>query len=248
MRSRFAVSCLGWLWPAWLLLLPASAAAAQPPDFAAQYRLSLGGITVGETRVELERLNERNYRYSSLTRPTGLAGFIYRAEVAEYSEGLFGRFGFRPDLYSYDRRGRGSRQAQVEFDWDRNQVVNSVAGGNWRLAVPDHVMDRLVSQLQLMKDLAAGRTELEYRIADGGHLRSYRLRIDGEETVTTPLGEFATVRVVNRPDTEDGRVSTFWAAPALHYLAVRIEYRERRETLLLTLEELDGIPLPEPPE
>jgi hypothetical protein len=225
----------------------AGAASAAPPDFSARYRVSMGTFTIGEARVVFERLADDRYRYSSLTRPTGVTGLFYRTEVAEFSEGHITAEGFRPDRYGYDRRGRGSRAAELAFNWDSQQVVNSVAQQRWQMPITADTMDRLVSQLQLMEDLGRSSTELEYRIADGGRLRTYQLKIEGEETIRTRFGEFDTIRVSRQHGDEADRATTFWAAPALNYLPVRIDHREQGDSFRMVLEAVEGLPAPASP-
>lgn len=221
-------------------VLLSTIAGAQPPDFAARYSVSRAGLTLGEAEVRYERLSGGRYRYQSHTQPTGLAALLYRSEVRESSEGLITADGYRPQRYEYDRSGKGERYALLTFDWQRRQVVNDVGAHPWRMAIPSDAMDRLVTPLQLMHDLAEDKQELVYRIADGGKLKTYRLRVTGTEEVETPVGRFQTVRVVRQRD--DDRRTTLWCAPALNYLAVKVEQWEEDDgTYTMTLEQLSGV-------
>ncbi|RFA30428.1 hypothetical protein CAI21_04960 [Alkalilimnicola ehrlichii] len=221
-------------------LFLSDALAALPPEFSARYRVSLGSITVGEARLELEHLPDDRYRYRSVSRPTGITGLFYRREVSEYSEGKVTDSGLQPERYYYERRGRGSRNVELRFDWEKGRVINLVADDRWQMKIPPDTMDRLVSQLQLMDDLKNGTSELEYRIADGGLLRTYRLTVEGRETLHTRLGEFETLRVTRQQTEDDSRATTFWAAPALNYLPVRVDHRERNDAYRMTLDEVKG--------
>ncbi|KAB7623205.1 DUF3108 domain-containing protein [Alkalilimnicola sp. S0819] len=223
--------------------LTSPAGADAPPAFHAVYEVSRGGFTLGRAEVNFQRLGARRYHYHSLTQPTGLAALFFRAEVEESSHGLLTEQGPKPLRYEYIRRGRDARHAVLRFDWEQGEVVNDIGERPWRMPIPPDALDRLVSPLQLMHDLRQGERELVYPIADGGKLKTYRLRIDGEEMRETAVGTFRTLRVVRVEDSD--KRTTLWCAPELGYLAVHMEQQEEGEsTVRLSLRRLDGLQKP----
>jgi hypothetical protein len=221
------------------LLLVCGAAAAVPDRFEARYEVSHRAITLGEARVTFERLPGARYRYSTTTQPTGITKLFYNATVTELSEGQITVNGFRPDRYVYQREGRKARSARLRFDWDDNIVINEVAGDSWKMKIPDDALDRLGSQLQLMWDLAHNERRLSYDIADGGQLKTYQLVQLGNEAVRTRFGTLDTVKIVRKRD-DNARATTFWCAPSLDYLPVRIVHREKDDNFEMTLERVEG--------
>lgn len=220
-------------------LLAAGSAVALPTAFSARYEVTHSGFTLGEALIQYQQLGEERYRYSSLTRPVGITKLFYNAQIKEVSEGRITEDGYQPDRYHYDRSGRKDREALLLFDWDKGRVVNEVGGDPWAMDIPKDALDRMVSQLQLMHDLADREADLTYRIADGGKLREYTLNIVGREELATPYGRLETVKV-SRRDKDGKRETTFWCAPALDYLAVRIDHREKGDNYSMTLEDVDG--------
>jgi hypothetical protein len=212
---------------------------ALPSEFSARYEVSHAGLTLGEAVVAYREPAPGRYRYSSVTRPLGIAALIFRSEIKEVSEGRITDDGFRPDRYEYDRTGRGAREANLVFDWTAMRVINQVSGEAWKMPIPKDTMDRMVSQLQLMRDLANQEKDLNYRIADGGRIKEYTLRIDGRQILPTPYGKLETVKITRITDS-DRRATTFWLAPALEYLAVRIDHREKGDNFSMTLEGAKG--------
>lgn len=231
-----------------LTLFPAHAAAADhdgaPPPFEARYELRKGPLTLGEARLTFERPEEGRYRYRMHTRPVGVTRLLYSAEVREVSEGRIVATGFRPERYHYRRTGDDdAREAELRFDWEDGEVVNDVADRPWRMQIPADTLDRVVSPLQLMHDLAAdgSTTPLTYRIADGGELKTYRLEVEGRETVSVPAGRFEALRIV-RHDTDSDRETRLWCAPELDYLAVQVEqWEDGDRSFRLVLADLEGI-------
>jgi hypothetical protein len=227
--------------------VPADASTGQAiPPFSAVYEVRKAGFTLGRADLELRRPAEGRYYYRLHTRPTGIARMVYASEVREMSIGHVGPDGFRPDVYRYKRSGDDkAREAELRFDWGALEVVNDVADWPWRMDITRDTIDRVISPLQLMHDLAARPADTEqlvYRIADGGELRTYLLDIDGRETVETPAGRFAALRI-QRSDTDSDRRTILWVAPALRYLAVQVEqWEDGSRNFRLVLADFQGLP------
>src|SRR5690606_28699956 len=123
-----------------------------------------------------------------------------------------------PLHYIYKRRIMGrDRDAELTFNWDKRTVTNNVQNTTWRMDIAQHVQDKLSYQLQLQYDLANGKKDLVYQIADGGRLKEYQFEITGEELLTTPLGKVNTVNV-NLSCFNYGRLSFAWLAKDNGYL------------------------------
>lgn len=222
------------------------AASADPhiPSFNARYDLKKGPLTLGVARVEYRRLPEQRYTYRMHTRATGLARLIIGGYTEERSEGLITGDGFQPTAYRYQRAGGDNpRQSEARFDRAAGRVEGVKRGKPWALEAPQGVLDRVVGPLQLMHDLAAGRDELRYSIAERGKLRRYTVTREGVEPLDTALGRLDTVKVVRRRE-GGGEVTTLWCAPALNYLAVRVEHEDDEDgTFSLELTRLAGMDL-----
>ncbi|UTF60197.1 DUF3108 domain-containing protein [Gilvimarinus sp. DA14] len=149
----------------------------------------------------------------------------------------------RPTTYIYKRRGLGrDRDAKLKFDWDNGKVTNNVEDKPWKMDIHPGVMDKMSFQMQLQRDLIAGKHEnLVYDIADGGHIKQYTFAIVGRETLDTPLGKVDTVKV-ERTRKNDDRVTYAWMAPDFQYLLVRMQQEEGGDeyTIYIHESEIDG--------
>ena len=206
-----------------LLDAAGAARAAALAPFEARYRLSLGGLTVGEMRLALRAAGDGRYLYEMASRPRGLLALFRRDTLTERSLWERGPGGApRPLRYERIQTGSRERRARLVFTWSpegSGRVRNEVAGRPWEMAVPPGTLDRLLVQLALRRDLAAGRKPLEYPIADGGKLKRYRFAVLGRETVTTSAGRFETVKI-QRLRRKGKPPLFFWLAPELGYLSV----------------------------
>ncbi len=227
-----------------LALAAGTAASADPgiPSFNARYDLKKGPLVLGVSRVEYRRLPKERYSYRMHTRGTGLARFLFEGYTEERSEGEITAEGFRPRAYHYRRAGGDNpRESEARFLREQDRVEGLKRGKPWALEAPSGVLDRVVGPLQLMHDLAEGRDETRYSIAERGRLRHYRLTREGTETLNTALGRLETVKVVRRRE-GGGETTTLWCAPALDYLAVRVEHEDEDDgTFTLELTRVAGM-------
>ncbi len=222
------------------LSLPAG---ALPGDFTAEYSVRRDGTRIGRTVWTLEHQGEGRHRFRSVTRATGFLSLFLSGKRTEESLWAWHEGRPRPLRYRYLWTGRKGRDVTVDFDWQEGTARNIHGDDAWTQDIAPETLDKFLYLLVMMEDLAAGRRPLEYRIADGGRVKTYRVERRGREVLETPAGRLETVRLF-RPDPRGKRDTTLWAAPALDYLPVQVEHRDDDELLRMVIEEVEGIPLP----
>ena len=209
------------------LALPCAAAdPLLPRPFQARYSVASKGLTLGVLERSFGPDGQGRYFFRSETHATGLIALFRRDTISETSIWRFENDRVKPLEYVYDHDGgKKERHVKVTFDWHDGTIKNHIEGQTWKMDVVPGVLDKLVYQLALMLDLEAGRRELVYTIADGGKIKTYSIDRIGREKVETPLGEFNAVKL-ERHKPNSKRRTTLWCAPSLHYLPVKVEYRE----------------------
>lgn len=136
----------------------------------------------------------------------------------------------QPLRYNFKRKIFGKkRTAQLDFNWQTQQVTNNVNEKPWKMAIAPGVLDKLSVQLQLRLDVKAGKKTLEYQVADGGRMKTYRFAIAGKESITTPAGTFDAIKVARDRGENSGRKTWIWLAPELDYLIVKIHQIEKSD-------------------
>ena len=109
------------------------------------------------------------------------------------------------------------------------------------MSIPEGTLDKLSYVLVMMHDLETGHGDLRYQIADGGKLKVYQFKTIGEEILDTVFGKLSTEKIERIRD--DKRQTTYWCAPALSYLPVKVEHREKDGSVItLIIETVEGIP------
>lgn len=215
-----------WLLPLTLTsLLTAPAwgneSALQP--FRATYSATLdAGVALTADAVrELRQLDDGSWVFDS----TANALVATQHEQTRFTYNKTGEI--RPLGYRYQRQVLGKeRLAELAFDWPGARVTTTVKSKPWQMAISPGTQDKLSYQLQLRRDLALGKHEMRYQVADGGPLSEYHFRVLGEETVSTPQGEYRTLKVERVRAEDAGRTTHIWFAPALEYLIVKLYQTE----------------------
>jgi len=216
-----------------------AAGAALPEQFTAVYAVKKSGITIGETKRVLSH-NGEHYQFESITRPRGLARLFTDGQVVERSLWTFFQGQPRPQHYTFFNSGsKKKRRVQLDFDWEKHQVINTINGEPWSMPLEHGTQDKLLYQLRIMQDLPTRKPALRYPVADGGKLKYYDIEVVGKERIRTKLGIFDTIRLRR---VKGSRTTTLWCAQQLAYLPVRIEQQKNDDSpVVATLTSVSGI-------
>jgi hypothetical protein len=91
-----------------------------------------------------------------------------------------------------------------------------------------------------MWDMQQNQTPRQYTLISGVRLKDYKVDMEGEETLQTPVGDLRTLRVrSSRVKEGSDRVTKLWLAPELDYLPVQMVHEnDGAETMRMLLEEV----------
>jgi hypothetical protein len=220
MKLRFHGVALAGLW----ILNPLAGAADSLPvaPYQARYEVYASGFSVGEAVVTLTATSAGAYRMTSDVRPNGLVTLLASGRIHEQVSGEIHEGAIQPR--QYERlldTGRKSDHMQLRFDWSTGQVQSRHNADQATLPLAPGVMDPLSLQLVVMADLRRGQTPSQYSLVDRNEIKTYQIRNQGREVLETPLGKLNTV-LISQYTPGKTRMTTFWVAPDLHYLPVRI--------------------------
>lgn len=97
------------------------------------------------------------------------------------------------------------------------------------------VLDELNAELQIREDLKASGLKSNYLMADAKGIDTRKFVKQGNESIKTNYGTFDTIKVVMKHN-KPGRDTTFWLAPKLDYLPVKVTHQDKDSSygLLLT--------------
>ncbi len=168
-------------------------------------------------------------------KPLGEGKWVYRFDVdstiADIKESVvFDWSGSQvlPTQYNYELSGFfvRDRQQDVQFDWQRQLAKGQHDGKQWQVKLPPKALDRLGYQLQLLMDVALGKTDMQYEVVHKGKLRDNHFQVIREERIDSVLGEIDSIVVekVRAPDKK--RETLLWFAKDDHSLLLKMTQKE----------------------
>ena len=210
------------------------------PEFEAFYDVYRSGIKIARTQRTFAHQQDGTLIYRSETKVAGIAAIFRNDRIIEQSIWQYIDGRAVPHQYLYEHTGSSKeRNVTIDFDWDKNQITNSINGSPWQMPAAEGMLDKLLYQYSIMLDMQAGKSSLHYTIADGGTEKIYRFEKLGEEVLETPLGNLKTIKMKRyRPDSD--RESIFWSAPELGYLPVKLENTDDGVKTVVVIKALSG--------
>ena len=219
--------------------IQAKPAGTEPTPFTAKYKVTKGIMSVGSTKRTLKDEGNGYYVFESVTEPGGIAKLFTTGKVVERSFWRFQNNKLVPHEYTYTNSGDQKRDVKLEFDWDNYKVTNIINGDPWTMDIAEETLDKLNYQLAIMYDLSQGKNKLLYQVADGGKMKTYDIKIEGEVRLVTELGTFNTLKIVR---STENRTTIMWCAKELQYLPVKIEQKKKDGSVTAELVDVSGIP------
>ena len=213
-------------------LLGAAALHAEvsPIPFQAHYQVQVDGFNVGKLDRSLRHADDGSFVLESALYTTGLAAFFKKDRTTERSIWQLDHGHIVPMEYRFSHQGRGKDVVEaLHFDWDQHRVTSLRDGKETEVPITDGTLDKMNYQIRLRSDLAAGKKDIDYTVADRGDIRTYRFRVLGEEQLDTKLGKLRTLKV-ERLSNNEKRKTVMWHAVDRDYLIVRLEQDDGSHT------------------
>jgi len=205
--------------------------------FTAVYKVSRNDSEIGVRTHSLTRKNDL-YLFQATMHATGFASIVKSGEISETSQWQLNQNHVIPLSYEYRDSDNEQRHAQLEFNWDKNSVTNNVGNKPWKMTIPNGTQDKFSYMLELMQDFQHGKRTVEYKIADGGRLKTYQFTALNNEVITTPLGKFNTVKLQRTRAGKKNRVTYLWLLPEKNYLPIKIERHKGGNVFTMEISEL----------
>jgi Protein of unknown function (DUF3108) len=212
-----------------------AAASTDVQPYSASYSVEWRGMGAGTSTVELTKLEDDRWSYTSRNLARGLFKLALPNPVTQSSVFRIRDGKVTPLTYRVDDGSRATtRDISLDFDWTSGRVTGTAEDESVDLEAPAGAQDALTAQIVLMRELLAGREPGTLRLIDKDEVKIYDYAREGTETVKTPLGEMDTV-IYRSSRQGSNRVTRLWLAPSLGYVPVRAQQRrgERTEFTML---------------
>jgi len=226
-----------------LFSLPQWLYAQDIPDFSATYMVDISSLPAGELQRSLTTNDDGTRVFRAQSKAVGTFTLFLPDQIDETSVWKLVDNEIQPQTYLYQRTGgEKDKTLSLDFDWQADLLFIDDRKHPWQLKLEPNTLDKLVYQLALISDLADNKTTFNYIIADGGKLKTYNIKVLGQEIINTSLGAINTVKLTRVNTHANSRQITLWCAPALNYLPVRLQYSESEDIVFTArLQQLSGI-------
>ena len=202
----------------------------EPSEFSASYSARVSGIPFGGKGNRTLKKDGEEWVLE------------FGAEATFFGMNETSRFNLKdgqifPADYTYARSGIGSKAPKnARFDWKKMEALWQQDDEKSKVAIKPGTQDALSYQLQLRLDLASGKKEFSYPVADDDETYVRRLVVEGEEVLETRAGKLNTTRVkVVRDD--DDRQTWIWFAKDWDYILVKLYQKEKNSDYTIEFRE-----------
>ncbi|WP_440056215.1 DUF3108 domain-containing protein [Pseudoalteromonas sp. T1lg65] len=189
-------------------------------EYHCEYEVSRKGKIHGTATRDLTKVAEKTYavRYQS-----EIEWMIFSDIRTEESLFELKQDKITPLHYSMKREGTGpDKSHKIKFDHASKEIRSSEEKYPLKVEWLENQQDLLSYQVQLRRDLKAGKTQFSYPIIDkNGNQRSYDFQVVGEEMITLPVGNINTIKVKRLYDNSD-RQAIAWFAPEHDHMLVQM--------------------------
>lgn len=113
------------------------------------------------------------------------------------------------------------RTHKLDFNPSSKKVVSNYRGKSTTLDMAQQAFDDLSLEVQIRQDLLNGKFSGNYYMAKKDKIEKTPFKKSGSTKITVPAGTFDTVRV-DRIHDDNSRSTSFWLAPSLDYLPIKV--------------------------
>lgn len=193
-----------------------------PKPFNIEYKVSLNGLPTGLKAEAKLRKHESHYIFT-LEAESWILSY---QEKSAFHWNKNSPCELLTENYQFNFEGFGQTESfEVEINPDIYMANSKTRKGNVQYEVPGNVSDALAYLFKLQCDVKNNNLNPNYNIAYDNGVDHYEFEYQGKETLRTSLGKLETL-VLKRVYKSDNTETTYWIAPQVDYLMVKMKHKE----------------------
>lgn len=195
----------------------------KPPTFVeTDFAVTKGG-TKGVMHNSYQVLPDGSYVLKSEVEAKGWAS-LFLGKLKQQSEGMVTERGLKPSQYFYQYGDNTDKTQRASFDWQAGKLTMQNGKKIKTAPLVEGAQDFLSFMYQFM--FVPPLEQMQLSIANGKKLGTYDYGFEGEETLSTKMGELRTVHIFrSRADSDEK--TELWLALDYHYLPVKVRQTEK---------------------
>ena len=198
---------------------------AVPADYEAFYSVKLMQAD-GTLRAKLKN-NNGTYSYTLITEPTGFWKLIANGSINESSQFEIIDEEIKSINYRLnDTIRRNPRESVVDFDWSKKTIQGFYKDRMIDFNIERRILTRILLQIEIMHQKQRNNLEDSYLIIDKDEIKEIEITSSNSgKKISVPFGSYEVVEVSHRSKNSN-RINTFWLAPDLDFIPVKLEQTE----------------------
>ena len=113
------------------------------------------------------------------------------------------------------------RTHHIKFDNPAKSVVSTYRGKSTTLRMNGQAYDDLSLEAQIRQELIHGQFSGNYHLVKKNEIEATKFRRSSSSKITVPAGTYDAIRI-DRIHDDKGRATSFWLAPSLNYLPIKV--------------------------
>jgi hypothetical protein len=183
----------------------------------------IDGPAEGKAKIVYDLMDEKHYKITSLTEPSGIVS-LFIGDLVQESEGELVKTGLQPQRYLYQYGQKDDKTYLATFDWANKTLLLKSAKGEKTEPLLEGAQDLLSFMYQFM--FVPPLETMQIPITNGKKLKVYDYQFEGEQLLTGELGEINTLHISRSGwDSEDKM--ELWLAPGFQYIPIKIRKTEK---------------------
>lgn len=126
------------------------------------------------------------------------------------------------------------RTTNLTFNHAKKQFTSTYKGETKTISMPKTALDDLSLEIQIREDLKANKFRGSYVMADRNKSENVPFTKSATSKITVPAGTYDVIRI-DRLHDDKNRKTSFWLAPSLNYLPVKVVQNNEGKTLEMNL-------------
>ena len=198
---------------------------AVPADYEAVYSVKLMQAD-GTLRAKLKN-NNGTYSYTLKTEPTGFWKLIANGSINESSQfeiidGEIKSINYRLN----DTIRRNPRESVVDFDWSKKTIQGFYKDRVIDFNLEKRTLTRILLQIEIMHQKQRNNLKDSYLIIDKDEIKEIDIAsTNSGKKISVPFGSYEVVEVSHQSK-NSSRINTFWLAPGLDFIPIKLEQTE----------------------
>ena len=172
-------------------------------------------------------INENNtYKLVNQMKAKGLVSLFFE-DLEQISEGTVNSAGLVPNFYSYQYGSSDEKKIYADFAWSDHVIVMHSKNNIKTDELSKGTQDLLSFMYQFM--FSPPLDSMKLTLTNGKKLMTYYYTFEGEEIISTKIGDLKSLHLQRKTDDEDK--TDIWLAIDYKYLPVQIIKTENNRTI-----------------